>query len=328
MKERVALLCEELADFAENVETILKSSPERPQCLNAARKTRAISKWIRRQTDFLTYAERDTFCIAYDTLSRQLDLAADQALTLDSALQGYRMVTHLASNNSALGGRPRVVIEEAWLREAILVHNLSLARIGRILALDTRTVQREVQQYQITGPATALRTYSDFTPAELRALLSKIRDHYPDMGYPLIDGLLRSEGLVVRKKCIQDILQDLNAATEIDPVHSFRNFRMSLPRIYQVHGPNSLWHRDGQHGLVKDGIIIDGIIDGDSRFIVSLQAVNNNRSDTMLDCFVNAVGSFGLPSRVRGDRGGENVGIAAYMERTRGTSRGSFLWGP
>ena len=76
-------------------------------------------------------------------------------------------------------------------------------------------------------------------------------------------------------------------------------------------------------------IIIHGCIDGFSRRIVNLKATDNNRAETVLQLFVEAVDRLGLPSRVRSDRGGENVGIARFMleHPLRGPGRGSYITG-
>ena len=57
----------------------------------------------------------------------------------------------------------------------------------------------------------------------------------------------------------------------------------------------------------------DGGIDGYSRTIVFLNCSDNNRASTVLTAFTNAVGSHGLPERIRTDLGGENVDIWRYM---------------
>ena len=53
------------------------------------------------------------------------------------------------------------------------------------------------------------------------------------------------------------------------------------------------------------GIVVHGGIDGFSRL--------DNQASTVLNLFTNAVNTFGLPSRVRCDKGDENYDVGWYM---------------
>ena len=90
-------------------------------------------------------------------------------------------------------------------------------------------------------------------------------------------------------------------------------------------GPNYLWHIDGNHKMIKYGLVVHGGIDGFSRLVTYLKCSNNNRADTVLDAFDEATRMYGVPFRVRSDKGGENVDVWNYMERVRGHGRSSFI---
>lgn len=70
-----------------------------------------------------------------------------------------------------------------------------------------------------------------------------------------------------------------------------------------------------------------GFIDGYSRYITGLRPHNNNRAVTVMNLFRQIVHVHGLPSRVRGDHGVENVDVARFMVEARGHGRGSYIWG-
>jgi hypothetical protein len=58
-----------------------------------------------------------------------------------------------------------------------------------------------------------------------------------------------------------------------------------------------------------------------------LRAHDNNRAQTVLNLFLEAIHVHGCPSRVRGDHGVENLRVAEFMETNFGHERGSYIWG-
>ena len=62
---------------------------------------------------------------------------------------------------------------------------------------------------------------------------------------------------------------------------------------------------------------------------VFLHCSTNNRAETVLDLFKEAVSTYGLPSRIRIDKGGENVDVALHLltHLLRGPGRGTVIAG-
>ena len=100
-------------------------------------------------------------------------------------------------------------------------------------------------------------------------------------------------------------------------------------REYHVTSPNALWHVDGNHKLIRWRMVIHGGTDSHSRIVVFLRCSTDNLFGTVLDAFTNAVQRYGLPSRVRTDTGGENIGISFFMlnHPARGPGMGSMIVG-
>ncbi len=92
-------------------------------------------------------------------------------------------------------------------------------------------------------------------------------------------------------------------------------------------GPNSLWHIDGHHSLIRWRYVVHGCIDGYSRMITYLHCATNNQSETVFNYFRDAIAKYGVPSRVRSDQGGENQKVCYFMVSYRGPSRGSHITG-
>ena len=76
-------------------------------------------------------------------------------------------------------------------------------------------------------------------------------------------------------------------------------------------------------------IVVHGGVDGYSRLSVFLHASCNNRATTVLGLFTKAVEEYGLPSRVRCDKGGKNYEVGWFMlnHPNRGPGRGSIIAG-
>lgn len=181
--------------------------------------------------------------------------------------------------------------------------------ISSMLLVSRWTLARRVRELgleEVTG-------YSTISDQELdNYVIECRRAHGQYCGRSIVAGYLQSKGFRVQQKRIIDAL------VRVDPEGSrIRWASLVKRRRYSVPGPNSLWHIDGHHSLISWGFVIHGAIDGHSRLIVFLNCSTNNRKETVHDLFQEAVANFGIPSRIRTDKGGENVIVWEEMEHLR-----------
>jgi hypothetical protein len=164
---------------------------------------------------------------------------------------------------------------------------------------------------------------ADLSDEDLLAFVSDMRSTTHTVGESLVTGSLRSRGYRVSRERVRQALRSS------DPLSSALRWPGGLThrRPYSVAGPNSLWHIDGHHKLVRWKFITHAGIDGYSRLIVYLKCSTNNRASTVYELFLRAIQQYHLPSRVRSDQGRENIRVAQHMIEHRGAERHSIITG-
>jgi hypothetical protein len=261
------------------------------------------------------------------------------------------------TTESGLPGQPRINIDQQWL--AYASQGMTTKDIAKAVGCAPRTVRRRLLQYGLTEPAPPViqhvehpdGTYSKEwhptgptwsairnDPNHLDSMVKRILDCFPNYSLSFVRAALRTEGHRVSQDHIR---RSLIRVRGLQPCFINRPIER---RIYLVPKVNSLWHHDGNHSkrlrccvlaslltyhseLIRWKFVIHGFINGKSRFITGICCSTNNRAATVLDLFLEAVNKHGLPSRVRGDHGTENVWVEAYMIQERGNARGSYIWG-
>ena len=217
-------------------------------------------------------------------------------------------------------GKPAFDIS-AELLEDLLGLGFTYTRIAQMLGVSRWTISRRIKDYGLED----FRSFSKLSDDELEDVVrGYIREHGATSGQVYMTGYLRSLGLRVQRR-VRECL------ARLDPQNRALRWGILVSRrVYQVPWPNSLWHLDGHHSLIRWKLVIHGCVDGFSRRIIYLKCNSNNLSETVLDLFLDAVKRDGdrWPSRIRVDRGVENVLVCDAMIQYRGEGRASFIAGP
>lgn len=234
-----------------------------------------------------------------------------------------RMVSSIVNNrispdkekNSV--GRPQILLSGEQI-ECLRNIGFTWNTISVMLCVSRTTLWRRCQELGLNCST----TYSDITDRELDSIMRDLITSYPNSGLIILRGHLKRMGIQVqRERARQSMIR-------VDPINvCMRRMKVIQRRSYNVPGPNALWHIDGHHSLIRWRLVIHGGIDGFSRLITYLHCSSNNRANTVFDLFHEAVSKYGVPSRVRSDRGGENIDVAKFMIEYRGIDRASHIAG-
>ena len=224
-------------------------------------------------------------------------------------------------NNSPTPGRPKYDIPKTVLEE-LRGLNFSWSKVSSMFGVSRWTIYRRVQEYE-------LQNLQHFTNIADEDVDKVVKDYLSRHGYttgePYVSGYLKSKGIIIQRRRVRASIN------RVDPVNTAVRWGVLISRrTYYVPWPNSLWHIDGHHSLIRWKFVIHGCIDGKSRKIMFLHCNTNNLASTVLHLFLSSINEIGgyWPSRIRVDYGVENVLICDAMVERRGEGRGSFIAGP
>ena len=212
---------------------------------------------------------------------------------------------------------PQNLFCQKYIFENIIEYGFTIKEISALLGISERTFYRRMDEFNLKKI-----NFSEVDENQLDHEIIQITEEFPYYGELMIREILGQEGFHVRRYRIREsvhrVCKSNVAARKKGRLHK---------RVYNVQSPNHLWHIDTNHMLVPWYFIMVGVVDGFSRLPISLKCWANNEAETVLTCFSKGVQAYCLPSRVRSDRGRENVLVADNMLDKRGTNRGSMITG-
>ena len=126
-----------------------------------------------------------------------------------------------------------------------------------------RTIRRRISQYGLDEDI----SFSVVSDTQLDMITEQFVETHPHSGQRSLEGFLRGLGLRIQHNRLRESL------SRVGPRGVQARLRQALhQRIYNVCTPNSLWHIDGNHKLIRWRIVICGGIDGFSRLPVFIRA--------------------------------------------------------
>ena len=213
-------------------------------------------------------------------------------------------------------GRPKLIVNVEQV-ELLRTAGYTWEEVSCVLNVSRTTLWRRFHELGLP-----LQKYSEINDRCLDHLVRSIQQNNPNIGVNMLQGYLKSQGVNVQRRRVRESI------LRIKPLRAIVRWQQTISRrTYSVPGPNSLWHIDSHHSLIRWRFIVHGCVDGFSRMIPYLACASDNMAETVLKLFRNATSEFGVPSRVRSDKGGENILVCHFTVSYRGPGRSSHIAG-
>ena len=174
------------------------------------------------------------------------------------------------TENSGSAGRPRYLISAQQL-QFLRDLQFSLTKIAKIIGVSRKTINRRRQDLGMSQEL----CWSSISDNDLKQIMCDIQTLTPGIGQTRMLGALRSRALKIQRWRVRQCFR------EIDPVGTvLRWWQVIQRRSYHVRSPNSLWHLDRNHKMIKWSFV-HAAIDGFSRVILYVYCATDNTSQTV-----------------------------------------------